>query len=70
MQFTYNFVRIISKILFSAVIIQLFLIILVAECGSFSPSDITAMLEHSAAACVVTLGGQALLEYVFKTENT
>ena len=69
MRFTYKFIRILSKILFSAVIFQLFLIILAAESGAFQPSQITAALEHSAAACAVTLGGQAMMEYVLKNET-
>lgn len=68
LSFTYKFVRIISKILFSAVVFQLFLIILGAESGAFSPSDITAALEHSAMSCNVALGGQVLMEYVLKNE--
>lgn len=69
MQFTYKFIRTTSKIIFSAVIFQLFLIILGAESGNFSPSDITVMLEHSAAACTVALGGQVLWEYVLKNQK-
>ena len=66
LRFTYKFIGNFSKILFSAVIFQLFLIIIEAESGAFSPSDITAALEHSAAACAVTLGGQVTMEYALK----
>ena len=69
MRFTYKFIRILTKILFSAVIFQLFLIVLAAENGTFSPSDIAAALEHSAAACAVTLGGQVLMEYILKNDT-
>ena len=69
MRFTYKFIENISKILFSTVVLQLFIIVLAAESGAFLPSQTVAALEHSAASCIVALGGQIFMEYVLKKEN-
>ncbi len=68
MKLTYIFSEIISKIFFSAVIFQLMFIAVGAESGAFSPSFVILMLEHSAAAAAVALGGQLLMEYILKND--
>ncbi len=54
----------IMKILFSTVIVQLFLIALACEGDTLSGS-VFASLEHSAMSGVLILGGWLSLEYVF-----
>ncbi|MBE6587380.1 MAG: hypothetical protein E7647_03080 [Ruminococcaceae bacterium] len=68
MKLTLGFIHNLTKILFSAVIFQLFCIALGADSGCFSPSTVTAMLEYPAAAAVCALGGGAFLEYILKNE--
>lgn len=66
---TYNKVKNIMKVLFSAVLFQLFLIILYAETGELSPIDVNELLEYPAVSCALIQGGGLLLEYLLKTEK-
>lgn len=69
MLLSYTFRENLLKILFSTVIIQLFLIAVFAQQGYFSPSTVTEMLEYSAASGMCALGGGLLLEYIAKSEK-
>ena len=62
---TYRFIQAFSKILFSSVLFQLFLIIV--SCPD--PFYVTDMLEYPAASAVVALGSSLLLEYILKSEE-
>ena len=62
---TYRFIHTLSKILYSSVIFQLFLI----AASSPDAAYVTDMLEYPAAAAMVTLGATLLLEYILKSEE-
>ena len=67
---TYNKIKNLLKVLFSAVLFQLFLIILYAEAHEPSPLYVFEMLEYPIASCALTAGGGFLLEYLLKTEKS
>lgn len=58
-----RFIPILMKTLFSAVILALFGICILAQ-GNVPCSVVRLALEHAAMACVLTLGGGLLLEYL------
>ena len=62
---TYPFIHRLSKILFSVVLFQLFLIIIHEPSSAY----VADMLEYPAASAVVTLGASLLLEYILKSEE-
>ena len=62
---TYRFIHTLSKILFSSVLFQLFLIVITSPDATY----VTDMLEYPAAAAVVTLASSWLLEYILKSEE-
>ena len=66
---TYNNIKNLMKVLFSAVLFQLFLIALYAEAQSPSPFEIYEILEYPAVSCALTAGGGLLLEYLLKSEK-
>ena len=62
---TYRFIHTLSKILFSSVLFQLFLIVIMKPDAAY----VANMLEYPAAAATVTLGASLLLEYILKNEE-
>jgi len=65
----YGIFEIIMKLSFSAVLFQLFLIVLCAEEGMLYPSYLFEMLEVCAASCTVALGGACFTDYILKNEG-
>lgn len=63
MIFTYRTLESLTKMFFSAVIIQLFVVCLGAGNGCFSGTEVLSMLEYPAVSSIVALGGIMLLQY-------
>ena len=66
MTLTYCFARALTKVFFSAVVIQLLFICIGAQQDSFLHWEIIEMLESCAASIAVISGSGYLLEYVIK----
>lgn len=69
MKLTYGIIEKLIKIFMSAVIIQLFFIVIGAESGEYMPYTVREMLEYCAASATVSLGGGLFMEYILKNES-
>lgn len=61
--------EILIKIIFSMVLLQLFMTVLYAERGVFSAADVMTVLYEGALSCVCMLGCCAFSEYILKNEE-
>ena len=66
MNITYKTVEVIMKVFFSAVLLQLACIAIMASRGTASPHEVCSYIEYAAAGAVCTLGGGLSLEYALR----